>query len=67
MAGAGPRPGDLLGADPAAVAAEHRRTANTITSAGNVKRAKADRDGSDVREREDSFTGQSCPDPLTID
>jgi hypothetical protein len=32
-----------------------------MTSAGNLKPVKADCDGSDDREREAIFTGQSCP------
>jgi hypothetical protein len=45
----------------------YHRTASTITSAGNRNRAKADRGGCVGRGREDNVTGQSCPNPLTID
>ena len=47
---------------------QHRyhRTATTMASAGNRKPANAEQDGASGREREDNFTGTSCPNPLTI-
>ena len=42
------------------------RTATTMTSLGNRKPANAEKDGAGGREREDNFTGTTCPIPLTI-